>query len=345
MKTGFIARLTLSCLTVALAVGALAPRATAQDAATFFKDKTVKIVVGYGPGGGYDAYARMLAPHLSKAMGAAVIVENHPGAGGLAALNRVYSAEPDGLQMMIVNGTAGALSQLLEQPAVRYDLTKFGNLGIVSSSPWIWIVSPNSAIEKPDDVMKPGVKVSWAASGQIDGLGDGAALTCAALKLDCKVVKGYEGSNAAALAVTRGEMDALYVSDTSANNYVKSGSAKAIANMARVKSRFFPNLPTIFEAAKLTPDQEWWFDFRATLDDLGRILVVPPGLPKARLDYLQGIVAKVLNDPEIMAEGAKSQRYIDFQNAETTGKKIGAVLAIITPEQRKRVTEVILKDD
>lgn len=339
------AKLALSFLAVGSIGGLLVSPAVAQNAASFYKDKTVKIVVGYGPGGGYDAYARMLAPHFSKAMGATVVVENHPGAGGLVALNRIYTAQPDGLQMMIVNGTASVLSQLLGQEAVRYDLAKFGNLGIVSSSPWIWIVSPNSTIKSPADVMKPGVKVSWAASGQIDGLGDGAALTCAALKLDCKVVKGYEGSSAAALAVTRGEMDALYVSDTSANNYVKSGSAKAVANMARVKSRFFPDLPTIFEAVKLTPDQEWWFDFRATLDDLGRILVVPPGLPQDRLTYLQETVAKVLTDPEVMAEGAKSQRYVDFQNAEVTAKKFATVLGSITPEQRKRVTEVILKDD
>jgi tripartite-type tricarboxylate transporter receptor subunit TctC len=338
MMSRAFAGLAFFCLAVLTTSAAFA-----QDAAAFYKDKTVKIVVGYGPGGGYDAYARMIAPHLSKAIGATVIVENHPGAGGLTALNRTYTAAPDGLQMMIVNGTAAALSQLIEQDGVQYDLDKFGNLGIVAASPWIWLVSPNSTIKAPADVMKPGLKVSWAASGQIDGLGDGAAITCEALKLTCNIVRGYEGSNAAALAVTRGEMDALYVSDTSANQYVKSGSAKAVATMGRDKSRFFPDLATIFDQVKLTQEQQWWFDFRATLDDLGRILVAPPGLPADRLAFLQSAVAKVLNDPAVKAEGEKSQRYIDFQDASKTRAKVSSVVGGLTADQKALVKTVILR--
>lgn len=321
-----------------------ASSAAAQDAAKFYDGKVVRIVVGYGTGGGYDIYARMLAPHLGKALGATVIVENQPGAGGLNAMNRLYSAEPDGLRIMIVNGTGAALSQILEQAAVRYDLAKLGYLGIVSASPWIWLVNPNSLIRTLADALKPGLKLSWGGSGQIDGLSDGAAITCATLKLDCKIVRGYPGSSAAALAVTRGEMDAIYVSDTSANNYVASGSARAIATMGRTKSRFFPDLPTIFEAVQLTPDQQWWFDFRTTLDDLGRVLVAPPGVAPDRLAFLQSAVKKVLTDPAVIAEAEKGQRYIDYLDPEQTKKKVLSVVSSITPEQKRRAREIILSE-
>ena len=76
----------------ALAIGVLAiaafgtVQAQAQSPEEFFKGKTVRIVVGYGPGGGYDIYARMIAPYIAKALGASVIVENQPGAGGITAL-------------------------------------------------------------------------------------------------------------------------------------------------------------------------------------------------------------------------------------------------------------------
>src|ERR1700692_3001493 len=110
-------------LAAALAAAVMGPAARAQDAErAYFSGKTVRMVVGYGPGGGYDAYARMIAPHLSKVLGANVVVENQPGAGGLVALNRIYTAAPDGLTMMIVNGTGAALSQLSEQAGVRFDL-------------------------------------------------------------------------------------------------------------------------------------------------------------------------------------------------------------------------------
>jgi tripartite-type tricarboxylate transporter receptor subunit TctC len=331
-------------LAAALALAAAVPLALAQDAErTFFIGKTVRMVVGYGPGGGYDAYARMIAPRLSKALGASVVVENQPGAGGLVALNRIYAVAPDGLTMMIVNGTGAALSQLTEQAGVRFDLGAFGYLGTVSASPWMWLVGPNSSIKTPLDAMKLGRKMNWAASGPADGLSDGAAFTCEALSLDCHVVLGYAGSNQAALAVTQGEMDAIYVSDTSANNYVTSGQQHVVAAMGRAKSRFFPNAPTIFEAVTLTPDQQWLFDFRGKLENLGRILLVPPHLPPARLAALQAAVKETLNDPALVAEGEKSQRYIDYLDAASTRKNAQDVVINISPEQRKRVQDILAK--
>jgi tripartite-type tricarboxylate transporter receptor subunit TctC len=342
MRSGATWPIWILSVVLVLAAGALPARAQDGERA-YFSGKTVRIVVGYGPGGGYDAYARMIAPHLSKALGASVVVENQPGAGGLVALNRIYAAAPDGLTMMIVNGTGAALSQLTEQPGVRFDLGQFGYLGTVSASPWMWLVGPNSTIKTPQDAIKLGKKMNWAASGPADGLSDGAAFTCEALALDCHVVLGYAGSNQAALAVTQGEMDAIYVSDTSANNYVASGQQRVIAAMGRAKSRFFPDAPTIFEAVKLTSDQQWLFDFRGKLEDLGRILLVPPNMPPGRIAALQAAVKQTLNEPALVAEGEKSQRYIDYLDAAATRKNAQDVVTNISPEQRKRVQDILTR--
>ena len=113
--------------------------------------------------------------------------------------------------------------------------------------------------------------------------------------------------------------------------------------MGRKKSRFFPDTPTIFEALKLTPDQEWLFDFRATVEDLGRILVVPPNLPAARLAYLQAAVKKALSDPALIAEGERTQRYVDYLDAEPTREAALKVVESISPEQRQRVKAILSK--
>ena len=124
---------------VMAALAAPASPAAAQDSEqAFFAGKTVRFVVGFGPGGGYDTYARMLAPYLSKTLGATVIVENRPGAGGLVALNGVYISPPDGLTMMIVNGTGAAFSQLTDQQGARYDLGKLGYVATLSAPPSLW---------------------------------------------------------------------------------------------------------------------------------------------------------------------------------------------------------------
>src|ERR1700712_3228211 len=85
----------------------------AQDAEkAFYAGKTVRMIVGSGVGGGYDVFSRLIAPYLSKTLGTTVIVENVPGAGGLVAMNKLYIAPPDGLQISLVQGTMAGIAQL-----------------------------------------------------------------------------------------------------------------------------------------------------------------------------------------------------------------------------------------
>ena len=317
--------------------------ASAQDAASFYKGKTVKIIVGFGPGGGYDAYARFIAPQLEKAIGATVIVENQPGAGSLTSLNRLYTATPDGLQMTLANGTAAGLGQVLGQDNARYDLAKFEYYGIVSASPWLWLVRPDSEIKTPQDAQKLNRPITWAGSGPTDGLSDGGAVTCEALQLKCKLIIGYKGSSDAALSVFRGETDSVFVSDTSANNYVSSGQARAVANMSRDRSQFFKDLPTIFEMVKLSDEQAFWIDFRGALDQLGRVLLTTPGVPADRVAYMRGKIKEVLTEPTFVAEMNKKDRYVDYIDADVAKKTAISLVGDITPERRERIAHVLTK--
>ncbi len=328
---------------VALATGGAA---LAQDAgAAFYKGKTVRFTVGLGVGGGFDAYARMIAPYLSKELDTTVIVENLPGAGGLLALNQIATGPADGLRVLIVNGTPAALGQLLDQDNIRYDLTKVDHLGIISAYPWMWLMGPKTDVKTVADAMKPGVKIRWGGTGPSDGPADGAALTCHALKLDCQIVLGYKSSGDIALAMERGEMDGLYLSDSSAANYVKNGQAQAIAAMGHQRSALLPDVPTIFEQIKMTPDQEWWFSFRENLNDLGRILITTPGVPAERIAFLRAAVKKALTNPELMAEGEKTQRFVAYQPPEKALEMTRKVLSGVTPEQKKTIRDVVFKNN
>ena len=91
-------------------------------------------------------------PISARSLQTTVIVENQPGAGGMSALNRLYQAQPDGLQMMLVSGIAATMAQLVEQQGVAYDLSKVGHLGIVSASPWMWLGQPSNPA---DDERRP----------------------------------------------------------------------------------------------------------------------------------------------------------------------------------------------
>src|SRR3954471_13690343 len=149
---------------VVFALATPASSAAAQDSEhAFFAGKTVRLVVGFGPGGGYDSYARMLAPYLSRTLGATVIVENRPGAGGLLALNGVYISPPDGLTMMIVNGTAAVYSQLTDLQGARYDLGKIGYIATLSAPPSLWTVSPHDKTKTIAQALTGSRKWRWAA--------------------------------------------------------------------------------------------------------------------------------------------------------------------------------------
>jgi tripartite-type tricarboxylate transporter receptor subunit TctC len=301
------------------------------------------MVVGSGTGGGYDIFSRMIAPYLSKVLGTTVIVENQPGAGGLIALNRLYVAPPDGLQISLSNGTSAAFAQITDQQGVRYELAKFSYLATVGAPPGLWLVGPDSPVREVQQAIDAKMKWRWASSGGMSGLGIGAAFTCEALKLDCHVVQGYKGSADAGLAVTRGEMDALYVPESSANNFVKAKQNWALATISRTKSRFFPDRPTIFEAARMDADQTWVMDYLANVEKLGRILIAPPGIPPARLAFLQDAVKETLHNPQLIADGEKAERIIEYLDPASTHRNALAVAGGITPEQKARVLGILAR--
>ena len=148
MKAMFtIRRVILLSLAVCWIVSVSPARAQVSEK-DFYAGKTVRMVVGSGVGGGYDVFSRLIAPYLSKTLGTTVIVENVPGAGGLVALNKLYVAPPDGLQISLVQGTMAAVAQLTGDQAARFDLAKFTYLATVGAPPGLWLVGPDSPIRE-----------------------------------------------------------------------------------------------------------------------------------------------------------------------------------------------------
>jgi tripartite-type tricarboxylate transporter receptor subunit TctC len=316
--------------------------ANAQDSEkAFYAGKTVRMIVGSGVGGGYDVFSRLIAPYLAKTLGTQVIVENVPGAGGLLALNKLYVAPPDGLQISLSQGTMAAVAQLAGDKAARFDLPKFSYLATVGAPPGLWLVGPDSPIREVQQAIDAKKKWRWASAGGTSGLGIGAAFTCEALNLDCHVVQGYKGSADAGLAVTRGEMDALYVPESSANHFVKAKQNWALATISRTKSQFFRDRSTVFEATKIDPDRLWAMDFLANLEGTGRLLMAPPGIPPARLAYLQAAVKETLHIPQLIAEGEKMERLIEYLDPDATHKNVVAVVSDITPERKAKALKLL----
>jgi tripartite-type tricarboxylate transporter receptor subunit TctC len=329
-----------------LAAGVLAGFAVALSAhaaeGDFLKGQTVHFLVGYSPGGGYDTYARMLAPHFEKHTGATVVVENRPGGGGTTALNQLYRAKPDGLTMMMLNGESAIISQLTQQPGVAYDMAKVSLYGRVQEEPHFMIVNPKLA-GTLKEIVASGKKIKFSAGSRTDNLGDYAAVLCEALQMNCQIITGYKGSKEAGLAVMSGEADALTISESSALNYSKGGKTRIVATIARKRSEERPDMPTVYEMFQLSPERKWWLDFRLGIKAVGRAVVGTPGLPPERLQTLQKVWREVLTDPALIAEGKKTTYTIEYESPEKLKPVIEQSLERLPADKRREVNEVILK--
>ena len=121
--------------------------AYAQSAEDFYRGKVVTYIVATAPGGGYDAYARLISRYIGKYLaGAKVIVLNVPGAGHIVGADEVYVAKPDGLTIGTFN-TALIFAQLLKQPGVQFDLAKMSWIGKAASDPRVLVIAKNSGIK------------------------------------------------------------------------------------------------------------------------------------------------------------------------------------------------------
>jgi tripartite-type tricarboxylate transporter receptor subunit TctC len=269
------------------------------------------MLVGSPPGGGYDLYARMLAPHLAARLDATVLVENRAGSGGLAALATLLIRPEDGLTIMHASCEAAIMSQMLERPGVTWDVATLQWLAKTSQAPKIWFVGSKARYPTIKDAISAD-RLTWSATGKADNISDVAAIISYVLGIKSKIVFGYRGAGDMSLAVMRNEADAGILSADTALPLIKNESIKPIALFAPKRWEHLPDVPTLAEAASIAPDKIWMVNLRQQIGEAQRAMVAAPGVPAGRVQFLRSVFASILTDPAVIAEGAKANREIEF---------------------------------
>jgi tripartite-type tricarboxylate transporter receptor subunit TctC len=291
-----------------LAVLAGAVAMTAVPAAAdqaFYQGKQGRLFTMGSPGGGYDTYTRTVSAFLEKRIGAKLVATNEPAAGGLIAMNRTLNAPPDGLTLLLTGGEGLVTAQLYGLSGVNYDVRKQVFLARVAGEDKVTTVGPQSPYQSIVDMQKLDRQATWAGSGKADNNSDFNAIMCYALGTRCKIIVGYKGTGDMNMAIQRGEVDGRVISDEAAALYGQSSGMRVLTVLARKRSEKFPDVPTIFEAVKLSPTAERLLDWRAGIASLGRVILVTPGTPRERVDYLRAALADTLRDPAFIAEMTK----------------------------------------
>ena len=310
-------------------------------AAEFYRGKTLRILVGSPPGGGYDLYARMIAPYLAAKIGGTVLVENKDGSGGLAALAALLVRPLDGLTIMHASAEAAILSQLLARPGATWDVTKLNWLAKTSMAPKLWFVGQTARYPTLKDAVAA-ERLTWSATGPADNISDVAAVISHVVGLQSKIVTGYRGAGDMSLAVMRNEVDCGVLSADSALPLVLNQSIKPVALFG---SRRWPDLsgvPTVREIAASPADKHWIIELRQKIGEAQRAMVAAPGVPSERVEFLRSAFAEVLTDPALLAEGVRGKREIDFLSGGELQRLVDGLMTearVRLPEFRKIVLE------
>lgn len=316
----------------------------AQD---FYKAKTVRIIVGFSAGGGFDTYARALSRHMGRHIPGqpTIIVENMTGAGSLIAANYLYKvAKPDGLTIgHFIGGLF--LGQVLGQRGIEFDARKFEYIGAPVTDHVVCALTKASGITSVEQ---------WIASKtplKLGGVAPGAStpdnatrIFRAALGLPVQIVTGYKGTADIRLASEGGELaggcwgwDSIRVTWRKG---IESGDVRVVLQANR---RTHPDLPKVPQALSLAKTEEARRLIEVAVhgdSDIVRSYTLPPGTPKDRVQILRNAFHATLKDPEFLADAKKSNLDVNPVSGEEI-EKIIAALFKLEPALVNRLKEIL----
>jgi tripartite-type tricarboxylate transporter receptor subunit TctC len=309
-----LARLTA----VALMLAPMLPSGVRADAvADFYRGRTINLVVGYGPGGGYDLCARLVARHLGAHIpgNPAVVVQNMPGAGSLRATNFLFTVAPnDGTTIGAFARDMPLLAILGTNSAVRFDPRKFVWLGSASSfasDAYVLMMRTDAPVKTIAQARAPGgppLVLGSTAEGTTGS--DVPMLLRDTLGLNLKLVAGYPDNGAIFLAVDRGEINGRTTDFSTMRalrpDWVKpDGPMRALVQFARAtRHPDFPGVPTARELAE-NESSRALIELAEIPYLMARPFVAPPGVPADRAAALQAAFLSVHRDPQFLAEVAQ----------------------------------------
>jgi tripartite-type tricarboxylate transporter receptor subunit TctC len=305
----------------------------AQD---FYKDKTIRFIVGQAAGGGYDTYTRLIARYIGKHIpgNPTSVVENMTGAGSLVAANYVYgNAKPDGLTVANWN-SAFVLNQALGDPNVHFDARKFGWIGAPSKGIPVCVVMGFAGVKTFEDILKSGKTLKMGGTAPGSHSVDLPLMLNKMLGTKFNVVSGYQGTAQVRLAMQRREVDGdctnwESVIATRRDLVDAKGDDRLLPFLihTRLEDPEVKNLPLFTDVLK---DEVNVATYKAYMSQMEyqRPLTITPGTPKERLEILRRAFKETLADPEFQAQANKSKLDITYVSGEEIDRIVAEVLSI-----------------
>jgi len=303
--------------------------AAAQD--SFYKGKTVRIIVGAAAGGGYDTYSRTIARHIGKHISGnpTFVVDNMPGAGFLISANHVYKvAKPDGLTIgHFIGGLF--LQQLLGKPGVEFESVKYGFVGAPGQDNYVLGISKSLGITSIEQWLSSKTVVKLGGVGAGSATDDIPKILKEAIGLPVQLVSGYSGTATVKLAFNSGEIQGVDNSWESFKatwrNELDSGNLIVVLQNIPKAHPDLPKVPLDISYAKSEEGKRLIRSVVHTVGPTARPYVVPPGTPRDRLEILRKAFMDTMKDPEFLADAEKAKLDINPLDGATLEKSVKEV--------------------
>jgi tripartite-type tricarboxylate transporter receptor subunit TctC len=310
-----------------LIIANLTKAAAASPDYTFFDGKTIEIIVPHGAGGGFDTYARMIAPYLKKYIpGSNIVVNNVTGAGGLRGRNQLWVSKPDGSVICLTSGSGMLFAQWSGIEGVQYDVSKVTWIGRIASEVHVMAIFGKSPYKSFEDMLNADkvFKFGYSGVGSDDYFASLILAKFFGLKID--PVTGYTGSREANLAAVKGEVDGIQVEASSLMPLFKSGDLRPVLAVGTERDPDMPDVPTAFELAK---NQEAKDTAKALsyAFEIDRILFAPPNVPPERLEVLREAYQKTINDPDFKKMLEKNKRPLKYLSGPALEKLVEGIFS------------------
>ncbi|MDU8941767.1 Bug family tripartite tricarboxylate transporter substrate binding protein [Ovoidimarina sediminis] len=278
----------------AVIAGASALSAQAQG---YFEGKTVTYIIATNPGGGYDAYGRLIGQHLEEELGARrVVFKNLPGAGHIIGANTLYASDPDGLTIGTFN-TGLIYAQILGREGIQFDLTEFEWIGKASADPRVMVLADTSGLSTFEDLAGSADPVRFASTGIGSASYTETRMLADALDLNIELIPGYQG-NAAEMAMLRSEIAGQVGSLSSLAPFIDAGNAVIALGIGGDVTPQASEFATTDKARSIV-------SLIDALSSLGRLTAAPPGVAPEVVEELRDAYMSVMTDPDFLEEAAK----------------------------------------
>ena len=341
-------RLTLAVVylvsIIAVSLTATFP-AFSQTGGDAFKGKELRILVGYDVGGGYDIYARAVAPHLAKFIpgNPTIVVQNMPGADGLKVAEYMFSQAPkDGTVIALTNRNI-AVAPILGMVETRYDPQKFVWIANLNSEVSIAVFRADAGIGSIEDLKKKPIIVGSTGLTANNAVYPYVMNNLIGTQL--KVVTGYPGTSSVVLALERGEVQGIggwaYSSIMAQRpHWLGDKTIVPVLQLGLDKVPQLGDVPSIFDFAK-TDETRQALQLVFSPDALGRPFFAPPGVSAETGRMLRAAFKNLANDPEFQSAVTKMKLDISFMDGETL-ERLVAEVAKASPaavELAKKITQ------